>query len=75
MKKFISISLFILISNITLFSQDIPSFITDSLNIYVERALNQWQIPGAAVLIVKDGKIIISKGYGVKDLGTNDRVD
>jgi CubicO group peptidase (beta-lactamase class C family) len=75
MKKFISISLFILISNITLFSQDIPSFITDSLNIYVERALNQWQIPGAAVLIVKDGKVVIAKGYGVKEIGTNNKVD
>ena len=75
MKKFISTLLFILISNLTVFAQDIPSFITDSLDIYVNRGLEQWQIPGAAVLIVKDGKIVVAKGYGIKELGTNDKVD
>lgn len=75
MIKRISILLFILISNLNVFAQDIPSFITDSLDIYVNRALEQWQIPGAAVLVVKDGKIIVSKGYGVKELGTEDKVD
>ena len=75
MKKLISILLFILISNLNVFAQDIPSFITDSLDAYVNRALQQWQIPGAAVLVVKDGKIILAKGYGVKELGTNDKVD
>lgn len=75
MKKLISISTYLLISNLFVFAQDIPSFISDSLDIYVNRALEQWQIPGAAVLIVKDGKIVIAKGYGVKELGTNDKVD
>lgn len=73
MKKFISILLFIPISNLNVFAQDIPSFITDSLYIYVNRALQRWQIPGAAVLVVKE--IIVAKGYGVKELGTNDKVD
>ena len=62
MKKFISILLFILVSNLILFAQDTPSFITDSLDVYVNRGLERWQIPGAAVLVVKDGKIIIAKG-------------
>lgn len=75
MKKFISIALFILISNFTLFAQDIPSFITDSLDIYVQRGMTNWQIPGAAVLVVKDGKIIVAKGYGVKEFGKNDKID
>ena len=75
MKKFISTLLFILVLNFILFAQQTPSFITDSLDNYVNRGLANWQIPGAAVLIVKDGKIIIAKGYGVKELGTNDKVD
>jgi len=75
MKKFISTLLFILISNLTVFAQDIPLFITDSLDIYVNRGLERWQIPGAAVLVVKDGKILVAKGYGVKELGTNDKVN
>ena len=75
MTKFISISIFLLVSNLFVFAQETPSFITDSLDNYVKRALEQWQIPGAAVLIVKDGKVVIEKGYGVKELGKDDKVD
>ncbi len=52
-----------------------PSFITDSLDSYIERGMKQWQIPGLAIAIVKDGKVILSKGYGVRELGKNDKVD
>lgn len=75
MKKFISTLLFILVSGLILFAQQTPTFITDSLDSYVNRGLQQWQIPGAAVLIVKDGKIVVAKGYGVKEVNTNDKVD
>ncbi|MCJ7554287.1 MAG: beta-lactamase family protein [Ignavibacteriaceae bacterium] len=75
MKKFYIIFLLLLLSSVNVFAQETPSFITDSLDIYVERALEQWQIPGAAVLVVKDGKVVIVKGYGVKELGSNDKID
>jgi CubicO group peptidase (beta-lactamase class C family) len=65
--------LFVILSCNT--AAQIPAFITDSLDAYVDRALEQWQIPGAAVLIVKDGKVVTAKGYGVKEIGTNDKVD
>ena len=42
---------------------------------YAEEARKSWNIPGMAVAIVKDDKIIFSKGYGVKKLGDNDPVD
>ncbi|HEY6063630.1 MAG TPA: serine hydrolase, partial [Chitinophagaceae bacterium] len=32
-------------------------------------------IPGVAVCIVKNGKVVVMKGYGVKESGTNDKVD
>lgn len=51
------------------------SFITDSLDSYIERGMKQWQIPGLAIAIVKDGKVIVSKGYGVRELGREDKVD
>jgi len=57
------------------FAQTIPSFISDSLDNYVNRGLQQWEIPGVAVLVVKDGKIVVAKGYGVKELGINEKVD
>ena len=52
-----------------------PKFITDSLDAYVTQALTDWDIPGAAVCVVKDGKVIVMKGYGVKEKGGNDAVD
>lgn len=52
-----------------------PSFVKDSLDAYVNKALTDWKIPGVAVCIVKDGKVVVMKGYGVKESGTNDKVD
>jgi len=52
-----------------------PSFIKDSIDNYVTKALTEWKIPGVAVCVVKDGKVTFMKGYGVKEMGTNDKVD
>lgn len=52
-----------------------PSFVKDSLDDYVERALKEWKIPGVSVCVVKDGNIVVMKGYGVAELGTNNKVD
>ena len=38
---------------------------------YVEQARKQWKVPGLAISIVKDGKVIFSNGYGVRELGTD----
>ena len=57
------------------FGQEPPSFIKDSLDTYVQRALKDWQIPGVAVCVVKDGKVVVMKGYGVKEMGTTNKVD
>lgn len=51
------------------------SFITDSLDQYIERGMKQWEIPGLAIAIVKDGQVIFSKGYGVRELGKPAKVD
>jgi len=53
----------------------IPSFVKDSLDLYTNRALLQWQLPGAAVCIVKNGKVVWMKGYGAKEMNGTDKVD
>jgi CubicO group peptidase (beta-lactamase class C family) len=53
----------------------LPRFVRDSLDAYVQRALADWQIPGVAVCIVKDGKTVVLKGYGVTEMGTANKVD
>jgi CubicO group peptidase (beta-lactamase class C family) len=36
---------------------------------YVNQAMKDWEVPGAAIAIVKDDKIVLAKGYGVRKLG------
>ena len=43
-------------------------FVLDSLDRYVQRGMKLWQIPGLAVVVVKDGQVVVSKGYGVRDV-------
>src|SRR5687768_12600616 len=45
------------------------------LDRYVETALRQWEIPGAALVVVKDGRVLVAKGYGVRRMGASDPVD
>jgi CubicO group peptidase (beta-lactamase class C family) len=52
-----------------------PTFVKDSLDNYMKRIMQDWKIPGMAVCIVKDGKVIVMNGYGVRNLETGDPVD
>ena len=45
------------------------------LDRYIESARQSWEIPGMSVVVVQDGKVVLSKGYGVRELGKNDAVD
>jgi CubicO group peptidase (beta-lactamase class C family) len=38
---------------------------------YVERVIKEWKVPGAAIVVVKDGKVVLSKGYGLRDVKGN----
>src|SRR5688572_9099935 len=42
---------------------------------YVERAMAKWEVPGLAVAVVKDGKLILARGFGVRGLGATAAVD
>ncbi|MBC6988109.1 serine hydrolase [Hymenobacter sp. BT491] len=50
-------------------------FVTDSLDRYIQRGLRQWQIPGLAIVIVKNGQVVVAKGYGTRAVGKNEPVD
>ncbi|MGH7455326.1 MAG: serine hydrolase domain-containing protein, partial [bacterium] len=45
------------------------------LDAYVERVRKEFEVPGIALAIVKDGKVIVAKGYGVRKLGEPAPVD
>ena len=56
------------------FSQS-PAFITDSLDSYIREGMSDWQVPALSIVVVKDGKIVFIKGYGVKDINSKAPVD
>jgi CubicO group peptidase (beta-lactamase class C family) len=45
------------------------------LDAYVTRAMKTFDVPGIAVAIVKEGKMVFAKGYGVRKLGDPTPVD
>lgn len=42
---------------------------------YVEAVQKQFDVPGVAVAIVKDGQVVMARGYGVRELGKPAKVD
>jgi CubicO group peptidase (beta-lactamase class C family) len=45
------------------------------LDDYINKARADWEVPGLAIAIVKDDKIVFAKGYGVRKLGESTPVD
>ena len=41
----------------------------------VARTLKAFDVPGLAVAVVKDGQVVLAKGYGVRSLATQEPVD
>jgi CubicO group peptidase (beta-lactamase class C family) len=76
MKFFITlVCTFLFLQNASSQKEVIPSFVKDSMDSYMQKALADWNIPGVSIAIVKDGKVILSKGYGVRDVDTKIPVD
>src|SRR5262245_56995036 len=46
-----------------------------TLDEQIEKARQQWEVPGLAIAIVQGDSVVFTKGYGVKELGKTDRVD
>jgi CubicO group peptidase (beta-lactamase class C family) len=42
---------------------------------FVESTLKDWNVPGVGIAIVKDGKVILAKGYGYADVKGKRKVD
>ncbi len=62
----------LLLMALPLLAQQTPPVDLDE---YVARSMKTFGVPGMAVAIVKDGKVVLSKGYGVRKLGEAAAVD
>jgi CubicO group peptidase (beta-lactamase class C family) len=74
MNKIFSL-LLVLFFSVSLFAQKDLDRKLKELDAYYEQALIDWNVPGMAVAIVKNGEIILSKGYGTLDVNTGAEVD
>ncbi len=75
MKKLVGtlLPLFLIITA-PLFSQDNQAIILKTGQ-YAKEVQQKWQIPGMAISVVKDGKMIYSQGFGVKELGGDEKIN
>ncbi len=71
MRKLVLLVL-VFLCNTSLHSQPLTSKQIDTL---VEQSMKAFDVPGIAVGIIKDGKIVHSKGYGVRSLNTRQKTD
>ena len=69
--RIIGLFLLLFIGSLSAAAQDAP---LQGFDDYVNRAIKDWEVPGVAIAVVKDDKIVLAKGYGVRELGKTDPV-
>lgn len=75
MNKFVRLPIILILwlsLAVPVLSQNISSAEIDSIT---EKALHAFNVPGIAVGVIKDGKLIHAKGYGVRSIKSNLPVD
>ena len=61
-----------MICAVSILAQGAPPADVDN---YVGQVMKAFDVPGLSVAIVKDGKVVLAKGYGVRKLGSPTPVD
>ncbi|HKK27357.1 MAG TPA: serine hydrolase [Gemmatimonadota bacterium] len=51
-----------------------PEAALEGFGDFVRSSLRSWKVPGAAVAIVADGKVVLEQGYGLRDVEGGDPV-
>lgn len=70
--KYSKITFILVLFLIKIQAQVLSSAEIDELS---ERALKSFNVPGIAVAVIKDGKVIHAKGYGVRNIATGEKVN
>lgn len=55
-------------------AQNYDEIVKESVK-YLEEIKERWEIPGLSFALVKDGEMIYASGFGVKEMGKEERVD
>lgn len=75
MKKLLSLIVVLCLINTTLEAQKSPKVNLKKLDQYFAKMVKDWDVPSATIGIVKDGELVFSGSYGVKEIGKNDKPD
>jgi len=57
------------------FSAGAGDAVPDDLDAYIAQSMKAWQVPGLAIAIVEDDRVVLLRGYGVREVDGNDAVD
>src|SRR5436190_15163658 len=52
-----------------------PTALPRDFDAYVARVMRDFEVPGLAIAVVQDGRVLLAKGYGVRKLGDPAPVD
>ncbi len=69
MKKITTLLFALFLFPLALASQAAPEVDLRALDRYFEKMVEDWDIPSASIGIVKDGKLVFTGNYGVKEVG------
>src|SRR6187551_2979376 len=53
----------------------VPQKTINEFDAYVAKVMKEWDVPGLAIVVVKDGNVLLKKGYGVREFGKPGAVD
>ncbi len=72
--RFISFATVLFIASLGL-AQPVATPDASQLSGLVEKSRADWNVPGLSVAVVKDGQVILARGFGVRELGKPETVD
>ena len=47
----------------------------DGLDAYIEQGMRDWEVPGLAIAVVHGDSVVLARGYGVREMGSEAPVD
>ena len=74
MRKRLFLLLLLFVFPVFAYAQSLDAKIGE-IDRYAQKVMSDWKQPGMAIAVVKDGKVVLAKGYGVREMGKPEKVD
>lgn len=74
MRKICTLFLVIFVFQALVYSQTLDEKLRE-IDDYATTVMTTWKGPGMAIAVVKDDKVVMAKGYGLREIGKPDKVD